>query len=295
MNQRTALFALFIIVVLAVGFGLYRSQRAVAQQPIMASYACNGGKAIIAAYYAGSSTPATSADQPPVPGGRVVVSLSDGRTLELPQTISADGTRYANADESFVFWGKGNGALVLENNQEKSFIGCVTIATDPGALPRVYQSSEGFSIRYPEGFTVDESYQYQALGPGKDIAGIKFTIPLASVAGTNLSSDSALSVETLPRVETCDASLFLGQGVKSREVDDVGVTYSVASSTDAAAGNRYEETVYALPGTNPCIAVRYFIHYGAIENYPPEAAHAFDKAALLTQLDSIRRTLTVVR
>lgn len=81
-----------------------------------ASYSCDGGKTIIASYYGGSSTPAVAPGEPPQPGGSVDVVLSDGRAMTLPQTISADGGRYANADESFVFWSKGNGAFVMENS-----------------------------------------------------------------------------------------------------------------------------------------------------------------------------------
>lgn len=62
---------------------------------------------------------------PPIPSGSVKIILSDGRTFNLPQTISADGGRYANSDESFVFWSKGDGAMVLENNIEKNYMGCV--------------------------------------------------------------------------------------------------------------------------------------------------------------------------
>jgi len=45
----------------------------------------------------------------------VEISLSDGRTMNLSQTVAADGGRYANNDESFVFWTKGDGAFVNEN------------------------------------------------------------------------------------------------------------------------------------------------------------------------------------
>lgn len=55
----------------------------------------------------------------------VTLELSDGRSLELPQTISASGARYANADESFVFWNKGNTAFVEERG-ELSFADCLT-------------------------------------------------------------------------------------------------------------------------------------------------------------------------
>ncbi len=38
------------------------------------------------------------------------------KTLYLPQTISASGARYANSDESVVFWNKGNTAFITEGN-----------------------------------------------------------------------------------------------------------------------------------------------------------------------------------
>ncbi len=37
----------------------------------------------------------------------VTLELSDGRSMTIPHAISADGARYANADESFVFWTRG--------------------------------------------------------------------------------------------------------------------------------------------------------------------------------------------
>ena len=56
---------------------------------------------------------------------QVKLKLSDGRELILPQTISADGGRYANADESFIFWNKGNGAFINEG-EFATYQNCVT-------------------------------------------------------------------------------------------------------------------------------------------------------------------------
>ncbi|HUD03973.1 MAG TPA: MliC family protein, partial [Candidatus Paceibacterota bacterium] len=58
-------------------------------------------------------------------GDKVTISLSDGRTMNLPQTISADGGRYANTDDSFVFWNKGNTAFITENGTT-TFSNCIT-------------------------------------------------------------------------------------------------------------------------------------------------------------------------
>jgi len=228
------------------------------------SYSCNAGKSIVATYK----------------DKEVGLKLSDGREMNLTQTVSADGVRYANTDESFVFWSKGDGALVLENNVEKSFIGCIRVMDKPAGsnLDRIYSNSAaGFSLRLPPGYTVDESYKYEALGPGKTIYGTKFTIPASEAAGTNLSNDSYISVEEIPQTSVCTNALFGG------------------TNTGAAAGNRYEESVYAISGTNPCVAVRYFIHYGVIDNYPAGTVKEFDKDALLKEFDSIRETLVLVQ
>ncbi|HVS79986.1 MAG TPA: hypothetical protein VHF05_03315, partial [Candidatus Paceibacterota bacterium] len=83
----------------------------------------------------------------------------------------------------------------------------------------------------------------------------------------------------------------LDQAGTAKTITENGTDYSVASSTGAGAGNRYEETVYALPGTNPCVGVRYFVHYGVIENYPAGAVKEFDRQSLLSTFDSMRKTL----
>jgi membrane-bound inhibitor of C-type lysozyme len=58
---------------------------------------------------------------------RVDLTLSDGRSLSLPQTMSGSGIRYANAGETFVFWSKGDTAFVTEGADEtETYSDCVT-------------------------------------------------------------------------------------------------------------------------------------------------------------------------
>lgn len=73
-----------------------------------ASFSCDDNKTIQADFYP----------------NQVMLRLSDGRNLTVPQAISADGARYANSDESFVFWNKGNTAFVQEG-QATSYSDCV--------------------------------------------------------------------------------------------------------------------------------------------------------------------------
>lgn len=310
MKKSTKITLYVIVVIVIVALIAFKGHSSTGSSTTIATvtYSCDKSQGIVATFYSGPTKPAAGAGQPPTPGGSALVKLSDGRTFTLNQTVSADGGRYSNGDpniaagqpgaETFVFWGKGNTALVLENNVQKDYTGCIALAPDqPGvSLPLFYSNSSAeFSIRFPQGYSVDEGYQYQELGPGRNIVGVKFTIPTTTATGTNLSPDTYLSVEEIPKVQDCSAALFL-DGVKAQTITDAnGVTYSVASSTGAGAGNRYEEDVYALPGTNPCTAVRYFIHYGVLDNYPAGTVQQFNEAALLTQFDAMRHSVVIAQ
>ena len=60
---------------------------------------------------------------------KVELTLSDGRHMLLLQAISASGARYANTDEVFVFWNKGNTAFIEEDNKT-TFKDCITTNPD---------------------------------------------------------------------------------------------------------------------------------------------------------------------
>jgi membrane-bound inhibitor of C-type lysozyme len=85
---------------------------ALAQAPVVAkaTFNCKDGKSIDATFYADS----------------VDLKLSDGRSLALPQAMSASGARYASKDESFVFWNKGDTAFITEGKDGKeTYSDCV--------------------------------------------------------------------------------------------------------------------------------------------------------------------------
>jgi len=312
MNGRnTALVLVIIIIVLGFFAWEYRdsawlapllgtSTADVQKQVGKQAYACDAGKTIIATYYQGApATAPASSSTPPTPNGSVALVLSDGRNLTLPQTISGSGIRYASADGTTVFSSKGNTAFITEGaDQSQTFANCIATSNISGQESwKTYASAAaGFSIRYPDGYTPDSTYVYQALGPGKDINGTKFTIPSSMATGTNLASDSYISVETQPKATTCSANLFLDTQIGSTtSIIDNGTTYSMAKGGGAGAGNLYNEYVYAIPGTSPCTAVRYFIHSSQIGNYPPGTVTAFDQAALLSDFDGIRRSLILAQ
>jgi len=59
---------------------------------------------------------------------RVELNLSDGRSMLLIQAVSASGARYANTDESFIFWNKGNTAFITEGNKN-TYVDCLATTT----------------------------------------------------------------------------------------------------------------------------------------------------------------------
>lgn len=167
------------------------------------------------------------------------------------------------------------------------------VKMDTNLVKKYATSTLGFTISIPSGYKVDESYRYKGLYPGREVVGVKFAIPKEISYGTNLGDDSYISVEEIPNIVECYALPFLSQKVNSITIVDSNKTYSTASSSDAAAGNRYEEIVYTIPNTNPCIAIRYFIHYAVYENYPAGSIREFDKKSLMDTFDNIRRSLVV--
>lgn len=75
------------------------------------TFVCDGKKSILATFY-------------PTNDVKVDLVLSDGRKMSLDHVVSANGARYANKDESIVFWNVGNTAFMTEGNKN-TYDGCV--------------------------------------------------------------------------------------------------------------------------------------------------------------------------
>jgi membrane-bound inhibitor of C-type lysozyme len=98
---------------------------ALAQAPVATvQYSCAEGKPLSAEYFDGPTR--TAPNGRPIPGGRVVLTLADGKKLTLSQTLSGSGIRYANEGETFVFWSRGDTAFVEEGaSQTVTYKDCV--------------------------------------------------------------------------------------------------------------------------------------------------------------------------
>lgn len=89
------------LAVLALAFGLLASSDASAQAPIAAQYVCDDGTSVAATFF------------PQRQSARLQIG---GKTLNLPQRLSADGGRYAKGGVSF--WVKGQQATLTRPNSK---------------------------------------------------------------------------------------------------------------------------------------------------------------------------------
>jgi hypothetical protein len=165
-------------------------------------------------------------------------------------------------------------------------------SSQPGGWTTYNDPQAGFSISYPPGWRIDRRFVYVGFGPDHEIHGVAFQIPQTLAKGTNLSSSlTGVSVDTVPAGRACDAARFIPDPNDLRTLKNAGRVWSTANTQDAGAGNFYDSAVFALPGTEPCLAVRYLIHSTNIGNYDPGTVREFDRAALIRTFAAIRHTL----
>ena len=120
MNKKYVLFGIIVLAVIAIY--VYRNQpkknetSTIVNTDKTATYNCPKGKFIKATFH--------------LPEDKTVdIVLSDGRKITVTHTISGSGARYANKDESFVFWNKGDTAFTEEKGKT-TYDNCVTSNND---------------------------------------------------------------------------------------------------------------------------------------------------------------------
>ena len=169
-------------------------------------------------------------------------------------------------------------------------------AQQPPTGWRIYGDTRlGFSIAYPADWRIDRAHVYPISIDDTRIAGVAFMIPPELALHTNLSTGSYLSIESSPSAPTCKASAFLSTTDTERDENRGSLRWSIGTSGDAGAGNFYDETVYALKDSRPCLALRYFIHSTNVANYSPGTVKQFDKAGLVRLFDRIRSTFALTQ
>ena len=227
------------------------------------------------------------------------VTLSDGRSLLLPQGRAASGIRY-EAD-GIALIGKGNDAFIEEQGIT-TYADCVVNAGAMTAVEGVQEFTDAagtFSFSYPSAFTVsgggaeyttDWMQGSQALG----LVLAKVTVPRSFMPQTNFS-EAYLTIGTSADPDAVTTCREAPEGVIGDRAETTlnGTAYTRYRTSDAGAGNLYETTSYRVVQNDQCYVVAYTIHSTNIGNYPDDSGITeFDRARMVGALESIVRSLT---
>lgn len=117
MRRSFLLLITCLAIIIGGGAWLYLKDDTGHRPVAEAVYQCDNDTSIAVMYYEGPAVSEPQPGEPPIPTGSVRISLDEGPITELKQTLSASGVRYANEDETFVFWNKGDEALIMRNNE----------------------------------------------------------------------------------------------------------------------------------------------------------------------------------
>ena len=109
--KKELIFSIIVVALLTLMVVYFSSHPATSQSPSTEKVSTNDKSVTFGCPKQGTFIKATFH----LPEDKTVdISLSDGRTMTLPRAISASGARYANSDESLVFWNKGDTAFMME-------------------------------------------------------------------------------------------------------------------------------------------------------------------------------------
>ncbi len=183
------------------------------------------------------------------------------------------------------------GHLALKSMLATFKVGAYGSVTPPVTLTAYKDPSGAYTVNVPAGWTVNKKFTYDALGPGKSLSGVSFAIPASFTAATNLSSDSYISIEKMPgAAASCTADAFVSTGVSTPDAKNVtvnGNAWNLGQSADTAAGNLYQERVYAAKYGSDCYGIRLFTHSGQVANYDAGARQQFDLVPLQAIHDQV--------
>ncbi len=116
MTKKNKIVAILVLFLIITGY-LYINKETPIEIGDTYLFTCKDAKNIIATFYPKNDT-------------LVSLNLSDGRSIKLPHVISASGARYANKDESIIFWNKGNTAFITEG-ATTTYKECITAESNP--------------------------------------------------------------------------------------------------------------------------------------------------------------------
>jgi membrane-bound inhibitor of C-type lysozyme len=188
------------------------------------TFFCSDARSVVATFYPGNDT-------------HVDLVLSDGRTLSVPHAMSGSGARYANADESFVFWNKGDAAFITENGTT-TYADCSTL--DTSSWKSMTDPDSGVTFRYPGDF------------------GTKYI--------STVDWPPKVAVQNGPFTCTAAGSETARAGI-TQPVALNGRVYCVTKESEGAAGSVYTNYAYAAERGSTVLIFTFSLRFVQCANY----------------------------
>lgn len=268
-DKIIALGVICILIVFGVWYTFYgKPAQQISQNDKTVVFMCDASKSITATFHLPSDT-------------NVSLVLSDGRNMDVPHAISASGARYANADESFVFWNKGDTAFVIEgigSNSTTTFTNCVlndTAHAGTDTVLKTYTNDQyGFEITYPNtlvatttftnSYTLQNQWRVEALSNTTGTPVISIPVFMVNQGGVATGKAYPLFFDALIRIGVSSAPNDVASCLKpnanytNQPVTTVtihGVQFKKFSFQDAAMMKYVQGESYRTVHNGICYAI----------------------------------------
>jgi len=159
----------------------------------------------------------------------------------------------------------------------------------PGVTTLKYVSSTyGFSIRRPKTASVVTS-GFDGFLPLTKKAVVGIVLPKSLFHGTNLQEAAVyIGASKLPAVLAAWNMPVAAIGETGAGTTAInGVSFAIFTSSDAGAGNYYEQRTYRVVHKGTCFEITEFLHSNSIGNYTPGTVQEFDKVKFQGYLEAI--------
>jgi hypothetical protein len=200
----------------------------------------------------------------------------------MTKTLSAADNEYSVGQQTFTVDGT---SATLSEAGTQTYINCIVSNTGTIASTAVFTDKDKtYTFSYPKTLPISAN-ENPVSGPKM----VKVTIAKDSQPKTNLG-DSTFTVSSDTSKSGIDSCLTASGGELTQKSSATinGTKFTKLSGTEAATGNRYETTTYAIVKNNTCYHLETVIHWSVIENYAPNSGiKEFNKSAVQNILNGM--------
>jgi hypothetical protein len=161
----------------------------------------------------------------------------------------------------------------------------------PSSTTTYNNVTQGITFNYPSNFTLNDKFtsgdSWSGFSTSTGVKVVEVKSPSDYIRGTNFR-DATFDVGYSTNSSDIKNCYVVQNMTSSGNTGINGATYNKFTLSDAAAGNRYDSTIYRTVHNNRCYSLEYTIHYSNIQNYDPSMnVKEFDENAVKTTLENI--------